>query len=112
MRAKCTDKFREIAQFYAKFAKYSNLDFSEQALQNAYEAETYGTEHDLSTNGYAFGKKSLNITITAWKEDLEVGLITKHDLITDYEEGSFAREYVYNAIQGMTPGTFFGWIRK
>lgn len=112
MRYRVTDKFREMAEFYAKFAVYSNMDFSDEALRQAFEAETYGIKHDLKNNGFAFGKKSMNITIAAWKQDLQDGLITKFELMENYPEESFAREVVQSAIENMEQGTFFPYDNR
>lgn len=44
-------------------------DFSPKAAEDCFRWESHGGEIPKD-NGYAFGKKSLGITVAAWKEDL------------------------------------------
>lgn len=109
MKHGVSDTFREMAEFYAKFAVGCEMDFSEQALVEAFEAETFGIKHDLRNNGFAFGKKSMNITIAAWREDIQDGLMCKHDILRDYDEESFAHSVVASALDNCISGEFFAW---
>lgn len=76
-----------MAEIYQVFASdWSHvLDFSEDALLQLYNYESYGGRVD-SNNGYAHGKKWLNLHVTQWKEDISQGLLFKHEL---YEDSKF-----------------------
>lgn len=63
---------------------HPNLDFSEQAKEEMYQAETFGKgccnvdqlylDYLLTgkkINGYAVGKRNMDITIKMWMEDLK-----------------------------------------
>lgn len=58
------------------------LDFSEQSLLQLYNHESYGGPVD-SNNGYAHGKKWLNVHVSMWREDIEAGILWKHELYED-----------------------------
>lgn len=74
-----------MAEVYRIFSRHWEhvLDFSDEALLNMYNNESYGTINDLSTNGYAEGKKWLDVHVTAWKEDIAKGELFKHELYED-----------------------------
>lgn len=77
-------KFRKWGELYKQFAiKWSHLDFSEEALLEQYLSESYGDVIISENNGYAVGKKWLNVTVAMWKEDISKGLLFKHELYKD-----------------------------
>ena len=102
-----TPKYEEIAKFYASFVRGSSFDFSDDAMHEAYEVETHGMKWDVRNNGYVFGKKLMDVTLAAWKEDIQDGLMTKFDILREYERGTFAREFVESYLAKIIPGTFF-----
>lgn len=106
-----TPRYHQVAQFYARGLEDSGFDFSEQAMLEMFEAETYGTKHDLRHNGYSFGKKAMDITLAAWREDLLLGNITKYELWSEYEEYSFEREFVQELIKHWPVSPFFGYLK-
>lgn len=68
-----------------------DLDFSKEAMQEMYEYETFGTG-DLKidifvsrgkVNGYAVGKKKMDITIKMWKDNIRKGLLYPVELYKD-----------------------------
>lgn len=77
-------KFKVMSELYKLFSKdwESILDYSDQALVEMYQFETYGNPIK-DTNGYYHGKKWLNVTVDMWKEDLEKGLLFKQELYDD-----------------------------
>jgi hypothetical protein len=79
-----TGKFKRMCEVYRIFSKHWEhmLDFSDQALIELFNHESYGTpisEH----NGYALGKKWLNVHVTIWKEDIRDGFLFKKELYDD-----------------------------
>ena len=77
-------RFKQQAELYRIFGSdwESCADFSDAALIELYNNESYGTPIS-SNNGFAIGKKFLNVQVTSWREDLEKGLIFKWELYTD-----------------------------
>lgn len=50
-----------------------------------FNSESCGTPVS-DNNGYALGKKWMNVTIAMWKEDIKHGLLFKEEL---YEDGNY-----------------------
>jgi len=86
-----------MAEIYRIFAKDWEhvLDFSDDALLQLYNHESYGGRID-SNNGYAHGKKYLNLHVTMWKEDIAKGLLFKHEL---YEDNVFPHWWLDNILK-------------
>lgn len=81
-------KFKKMAELYKWFGKdWTGLDWSDQALINAYNGESYGspTKEELlkSRNGYYIGKQWMGVTVSMWKEDLEKGYLGRRELYED-----------------------------
>lgn len=57
-------------------------DFSEDALIELYNHESYGTPVS-ELNGFALGKKWLNVNVAMWKEDIGKGLLREQELYED-----------------------------
>jgi hypothetical protein len=83
-----------MAELYRLFAKdwEQCLDFSDQALVELYNHESYGQPISQS-NGFMHGKKWLNVTVSMWKEDVAQGLLFKHEL---YEDPKFPHWWLDN----------------
>lgn len=71
-------------ELYAHFAEPWKhiLDFTDDAKLSLYNHESYGTELSQK-NGYAQGKRMLNLQVTAWKEMLREGTLAKFELYQD-----------------------------
>jgi hypothetical protein len=92
-----TDHWREkLAPLYRRFAPLElDYDWSEEAMEEAYLCETRG-EGRLSFNifantndkfnGYAVGKKYMDVTLAMWRSDIEEGLLTKNELYAEMPE--------------------------
>ena len=65
----------------------SKLDFSDTALLSLYNHESYGTSLSPD-NGFAVGKKYLNLQVTSWRGAIRLGIIAKFEL---YEDPMFAQ---------------------
>lgn len=59
------------------------LDFSDEALLEMYESESYGTVTCSPDNGFYHGKKWMDVTVAMWIEDLKIGTLTKRELYDD-----------------------------
>lgn len=57
-------------------------DFSDSAMIELFNHESYGTKL-TEKNGFALGKKWMNVTVSAWKEDIQAGLLFKIELLED-----------------------------
>lgn len=73
-----------MAELYKVFASdWKHLyDFSDEALIELYNVESYGGKVS-DTNGYALGKKWLNVHVSMWREDIESGILFKSELYSD-----------------------------
>lgn len=63
------------------------LDFSDEALVELYNYESYGGSTPAQNNGFAHGKKWLNLHVSEWKEMIAEGLLFKCEL---YEDPKYA----------------------
>jgi hypothetical protein len=81
-----------MSEIYRKFGGESpNLDYSEVSAREMYLFETRG-EGDLTSglfgknkeNGYAVGKKWMNVHIEMWKRDILSGLLFRFELEEHY----------------------------
>jgi len=73
-----------MSEVYKIFAKdWEHLhDFSDEMLVELFNGESYGTPVS-SKNGFALGKKWLNVTTKMWFEDLKMGTLFKCELYAD-----------------------------
>lgn len=58
------------------------LDFSDQSMLELYYSESYGDQISPN-NGYYYGKKRLNLTVSMWKDDIIHGLLRTSELYND-----------------------------
>lgn len=88
---KISKKYLKMSEVYCIFSSpwKNSLDFSENALVNMYNYETFGKkmEHP-NTNGFYVGKQWMDVMIVMWREDINKSLLKKHEL---YEDGCFPR---------------------
>ena len=82
---KISHKWRRMAQMYQRFATgYSGADFGEDAALDMFLHESTGTPlPDPKTNGYALGKKWMDVTVAMWKEDILQGNLFVFELQED-----------------------------
>lgn len=78
-------KWQRMAEIYKRFAlDYPQADLSADAASAMYAHETHGEPlPDKPMNGYAVGKKVMDITVAMWKEDIRDGLLFVHELQSD-----------------------------
>lgn len=107
---KPSKKWAKMAEIYKLFSDHhENIDFSNQALQEMFEYETFG-KGDLRLNifankngkfnGYAVGKHWMDVTIAMWKEDIKEGLLFKFELKKEYPEWFLEKVGVLSIPQG------------
>ena len=71
-------RWRRMAEMYRMFASgYPSADLSESAAMAMYLHESTGAPMpDASVNGYALGKKWMDVTVAGWKEEIpQCGLL-------------------------------------
>ena len=72
-------RYQKKLSVYRKFAQeYSELKFDGKAALECFEWETYGKKISES-DGFAVGKKWLDVTLSMWKEDLITGLLSEEE---------------------------------
>ena len=78
-------KWRRMAAIYQRFASdYPTADFSDDAARAMFLHESVGVPlADSTTNGYAIGKKWMDVTVAAWKEDIVSLGLSVSELIQD-----------------------------
>lgn len=82
--SKPSAKFRRACEVYLIFARpwLESLDVSPEAMEEMFRHESHGKPVG-DRNGFAVGKKWLNVQVSAWKEDIAAGLLTKQELLED-----------------------------
>lgn len=79
-------KYRNKCKVYKHFArKYDGLDYSDEVMLAMFQYESWGKGDIKSNNGFAIGKKWMDVTISMWKEDLDSGLLTPAEY-REYQE--------------------------
>ena len=89
-----------MADIYRRFAAdYPNADFSESAAWAMYLHESTGAPlPDARTNGYALGKKWMDVTVAGWKEEIaSMGLLVSELQDDGWPDWFLARVGVLNA---------------
>ena len=97
--SKLTKKWLEMAEYYKRFSvEWESLcDFSDKAAQEMFDYESRGIGNiDVDSifsakkiNGYALGKKWMDVTITSWKEGIRDGWFLRNELLADGYSESF-----------------------
>lgn len=68
---KPTKSWLKMSEVYRYMARdWTGLDFSDEAAQEAFDAESKGAKHNLSRNGFAVGKQWANVQVAEWKAGL------------------------------------------
>jgi hypothetical protein len=81
-------------------------DFSETALRDLHLWESTGRGGaDKASNGYAYGKWAVDITVKAWVEDIQAGDACKAEYL------STALQRVHNSakLRNIVVGELFAW---
>ena len=73
-----------MAEIYRTFAQdwAHVLDLSDQAMVDLYNHESHGCPI-AANNGFAHGKKWLNLHVSMWKDDIRDGTLFKFELYED-----------------------------
>lgn len=93
-----------MSEIYRLFAN-PDLDFSEEAATEMYLFETRGEGNlqfnvflDRKLNGFASGKRWMNVCIEMWKEDIRLGRLWLSELEQDYPKW-FVDKFLKNVSQ-------------
>ncbi len=71
------------------------LDYSDSALMEMFIAESYGAKTSKN-NGFAVGKKYLNLHVKTWKADIRDGLLSEKEL---YEDPKFPHYWLNSVLK-------------
>lgn len=86
-----TNKFLKMCELYRIFAADWDCDFSEKAKEDMFVFESTGKgnidsgifSYGNKPNGFAVGKKWLNVTVSMWREAISRGGIYKDFLLSE-----------------------------
>lgn len=80
---KVSRRWQRMVPLYRYFARdFVGLDWSDEALLDAFRFESTGGRKPSPMNGYAVGKAWLNVQVSAWRADLGK-LISRRELYED-----------------------------
>lgn len=87
----------EMSEIYRKFCPPEfEGDFSEAAALEMFEHESKGVGRPSPRNGFAQGKKWMDVTVAMWRKDIMIGLLRKFELYEDYP-----RQWVDRVLAGV-----------
>lgn len=96
-------KYKRIAEAYRFYASNIDADFSEKALIEFFNYETFGKPvikynqtYDGMYNGYAIGKHWLDVNLAMYREDILIGNLTKYELLQDNDIPELVKDIVVN----------------
>jgi hypothetical protein len=104
-------KWRRMAEIYKRFAAdYKAADFGEAAALAMYLHESTGAPlPDPRTNGYALGKKWMDVTVAGWKEEIpQMGLLVSELQADGYPDWFLDRVGVLHLVP--TKAAYAWWI--
>lgn len=84
-----SSKYRRMCEVYKLFGRdWQHLfDYSDDAMVEMFNHESLGLPLS-EKNGYALGKKWMDVTVEMWKEDIKKGLLFIFEL---YEDDRYPR---------------------
>ena len=91
----------ELYRMFGHPEEFKSLDFSDEALIELYNYESYGGTCS-NKNGFAHGKRMLNLNVSMWREDIEAGNLFKFEL---YEDPKFPHWWLDNVLSGVISGS-------
>ncbi|TAL62084.1 MAG: hypothetical protein EPN88_13785 [Bacteroidetes bacterium] len=77
---KLSKNWLKMAEIYKRFSDEC-LNFSEEAAMDMFLHESTGSDISLKNNGFAAGKKWMDVTIKMWKEDIKDNLLIPEELL-------------------------------
>ncbi len=99
---KISKKWLRMAEIYRRFAKdYPQADMSDGAALAMYRHETFGEPMPQTgkLNGYALGKKWMDVTVAAWKEEIpQLGLLVSELQAAGYPDWFLERVGVLHLV--------------
>lgn len=80
---KPTTKWMRIADLYRRFARdWPLFDYSDVAAAEMFAHESHGGPLS-ERNGFALGKKWMDVSVAMWREDIPKGLLSRTELEAD-----------------------------
>lgn len=99
-KIKIGKKWTQMAEIYRRFAKdYPQADLSDEAAMAMYRHETFGDPMPETgkLNGFELGKKWMDVTVAAWKEEIpQMGLLVSELQADGYPDWFLERVGVLN----------------
>ena len=91
---KISKKWLRMAELYKRFASdFEFADFSNSAEIEMFNWESRGVPiADKNINGFALGKKWMDVTVAMWLEDISKGLLYPRELMDDNYPEWFLRK--------------------
>ena len=86
MKNRVSKNYLRMSEVYRIFSSpwKQILDFSDEALVDMYQYETHGVSiRNQNKNGFYVGKQWMDVNIKMWREDIQAGILTKHELYSD-----------------------------
>jgi hypothetical protein len=85
-KIRLSKNFKRMMPIYRHFSReWTDLSYSDEMAMELFRYETYGQGSISRDNGYANGKKWMDVTVAMWLEDFN-WTIFPHDL---YEDENF-----------------------
>lgn len=99
-----------MSQVYLYFARdyLDHLTFTDDMLVELYTYESTGKGSLSESNGYAMGKRNIDIAVAAWTDDLNNGMLFLHELYEDENLPHWFLDKVLSQFQHR-PKTFEAW---
>lgn len=73
--------------------------FDDEMIVEMFNSDSFGTPVS-SNNGFALGKKWMDVTIAMWIEDIERGLLQKIEIYEDYK---YPRDWTEGVLRNVVP---------
>jgi hypothetical protein len=88
-----TSKQQKEISFLERFIKQN---FSEEEIKEYLNFTVYGKGFDLLNNRAYQARRRLDISIKGWKEGIEEGILTKEEILSDYDNDEYLSSIDWN----------------
>jgi hypothetical protein len=101
-RRRIKQKYRNLCEVYKGFTERDplvrNWDFSDEAIQELRQHETFGEIECKHTNGFYHGKWLSSLTVSMWREDINKKYLFKWEL---YDNPDFPDWWLDSVLKGL-----------